>query len=357
MNPNDLIPTPDKMPAPAWLMIVLEQLLFLLHIIIINALLGSALIIFYRWFTKSDDNQFIELNQPIAKKIPVMFALGINLGVAPLLFLQVTFGHLFYTSSVLMATFWILVIPFLILAYYGAYLHNSKMQSSQGLAKFSLLVLIILVLYIGFMLVANNSLMEKPEDWVQYFDNRDGTILNLSDITLYPRFFHFVFASLAIGGLFFATVYYFKKDVADREAKIRESLKIFAIGTAIQVVVGFWYLFSLPEQQMMYLIGRDLVSSIILLLGIVSGLGALVFAFQGNYKLTTFHLVLTLVFMVITRYLLRMTYLEDNFSLSSLQMDPQWFVFILFVIILLIGLYSVWYMIKVGFFKTTGRTE
>lgn len=357
MNPNDLIPTPDAMPAPAWLMIVLEQLLFLLHILIINALLGSSLIILYRWFTKKNDTEFISYNEPISKKIPVMFALGINMGVAPLLFLQVTFGHLFYTSSVLMATYWILVIPFLILAYYGAYIHYKKMNSSTGLAKFALSFLILFVLYIGFMQVANNSLMEKPEVWTQYFDNRSGTILNLSDITLYPRFFHFVFASIAVGGLFFASVYNFKKDVVDREAKIKDGLKIFGIATAFQIIVGFWYLFSLPEAQMMKLIGKDLLSSIILLIGIAGGIGALVFAFLGKYKATLIHLLLTLVFMVITRYLLRMMYLEDNFALSSLKLEPQWFVFILFVVILLIGLYSVWYMIKIGFLKSSGRTE
>lgn len=357
MNPNDLIPTPDALPAPAWVMILLEQLLILLHILIINALLGSAMILLYRWFTKKDDTEFLQTNEPIAKKIPVMFALGINLGVAPLLFLQVTFGHLFYSSSVLMATYWIMVIPILILVYYGAYIHYKKMGTSSGLAKFALLFLILFVLYIGFMLVANNSLMEKPEVWTQYFDNRNGTILNLSDATLYPRFFHFFFASLAIGGLFYSTLYHFKKDCTQKDEKIGEGLQIFAIGTAFQIVVGFWYLFSLPEQQMMNLIGRDLLSSIILLIGIAAGIGAMVFGFLGKYKATLFHLLLTLIFMVITRYLLRMMYLEDNFALSSLKLEPQWFVFTLFVIILLIGLYSVWYMIKVGFFKTSGRTE
>lgn len=357
MNPNDLIPTPDAMPAPAWLMIVLEQLLFLLHILVINALLGSALIILYRWLSQKNDTEFVINNEPIAKKIPVMFALGINLGVAPLLFLQVTFGHLFYSSSVLMATYWILVIPFLILAYYGAYIHYKKMGTSAGLAKVALLFLILFILYIGFMLVANNSLMEKPEVWTQYFDNRNGTILNLSDMTLYPRFLHFVFASIAVGGLFLSTIYHFKKDADNREAKIKDGLKIFGIATAFQIVVGFWYLFSLPEAQMMNLIGKDLLSSIILLIGIAVGIGALVFAFLGNYKATWMHLLLTIVFMVITRYLLRMMYLEDNFALSSLKLEPQWFVFFLFVIILLIGLYSVWYMIKVGFLKSTGRAK
>lgn len=357
MDPNLLIPKPDPIPAPAWLMIVLEQLLFLLHILVINALFGSAIIIFYRWIKKIDTVPFVEENQPIAKKIPIMFALGINLGVAPLLFLQVTFGHLFYSSSVLMATFWILVIPFLIIAYYGAYIHYKKMDKSEGLAKFSLAVLILMVLYIAFMLVNNNSLMEQPEKWAAYFSNRNGTILNLGDVSLYPRFFKFIFASIAIGGLFYSIVNHYRKDVADKEEKIKEGLKIFAYSTAIQMIVGFWYLFSLPEDIMMKFIGRDLLSSIILLVGIAAAIGALIFALQGKLMVTLYHLLLTLVAMIITRYLLRMMYLSDNFSLSSLQLTPQWGVFALFIIILLIGLYFVLYMIKIGFSGTTGRAE
>ncbi len=357
MDPNSLIPTPDPIPAPAWLMIVLEQLLFLLHILVINALFGCALIIFYRWMKKENSSIFIESNKPIAQKIPIMFALGINLGVAPLLFLQVTFGHLFYSSSVLMATYWILVIPFLIIAYYGAYVHYKKMDKSEGLAKFSLTLLIIMILYIAFMLVNNNSLMEQPEKWIEYFNNRNGTILNLADASLYPRFFKFFFASLAVGGLFFALVNHYKKNVENRDEKIKQSLKIFAYATAVQMIVGFWYLFSLPEGIMMKLIGRDILSSIILLFGIAAAIGALVFAFQGKLMVTLYHLIVTMIAMITTRYLLRMMYLDDNFSLSSLKLEPQWDIFALFVVILLIGLYFVWYMIKIGFSGTTGRAE
>lgn len=357
MDPNQLIPKPDAIPAPPWLMILLEQLLFLLHILIINALFGSALIVFYRWLKNQNNEEFIEMNTPIASKIPVMYALGINLGVAPLLFLQVTFGHLFYSSSVLMATYWILIIPFLIIAYYGAYVHYKKMSNNPGLAKFSIFVLILMVLYIAFMLVNNNSLMEQPEKWVKYFDNRDGTILLLSDVSIYPRFLKFVFASVAIGGLFSALLFYFKKDVSNKQEKIKQGLKIFGIATALQMAIGFIYLFTLPEDIMLKLIGRDLLSSIVLLIGIIAAIGALIFAFQGKLFATLYHLLLTMIAMVITRYLLRMMYLNDNFSLSSLEIEPQWTIFALFVVILLIGLYSVWYMIRLGFANNSGRAE
>jgi hypothetical protein len=51
---------------------------------------------------------------------------SVNFGVAPLLFVQVLYGHFFYASSILMAVFWLAVIPLLIAAYYAAYLYGFR---------------------------------------------------------------------------------------------------------------------------------------------------------------------------------------------------------------------------------------
>ena len=50
-------------------------------------------------------------------------AATVTLGVAPLLFVQELFGRVFFTSSILMAWFWLAIIALLIPAYYGVYLY------------------------------------------------------------------------------------------------------------------------------------------------------------------------------------------------------------------------------------------
>ena len=57
----------------------------------------------------------------VAKKLPVFLPATITLGIAPLLFVQVLYGQFFYTSSIVMAWPWFLVLVFLTLAYYGFY--------------------------------------------------------------------------------------------------------------------------------------------------------------------------------------------------------------------------------------------
>lgn len=122
MNALSLIPIPDIIPAPAWIFLVLDILLFGLHILLINTALGSMLILLFQSLKRNEAFHQTLNRDGIVGKIPTLFALGINFGVAPLLFMQVIYGHLFYTSSVLMATYWILIIPSLISAYYGVYI-------------------------------------------------------------------------------------------------------------------------------------------------------------------------------------------------------------------------------------------
>ncbi|MBI9070944.1 MAG: hypothetical protein JEY94_05065 [Melioribacteraceae bacterium] len=353
MDPNSLIPSPDTIPAPSWVFILLEQLLFLLHIIVINAALGGAIITLVKRF-KMKDEEYTALYKPAAVKLPILIALGINFAIPPLLFLQVVFGNLFYSSSVLMAVYWIMIIPLLVIAYYGFYIHSAKLTSSPRFSKAAIACSILIMLYIGLMLVTNNSLMVQPEKWSAYFENRGGTILNFSDPAIFPRYLHFITASIAVGSLFFAFIYKFKKH-ENSEVLIKNSLKIFAIATSFQVLVGTWYLLAIPSEFIPNFMGKDIVSSLVLLIGFLFGIISIIVAFKGNFNLTIITLFITMVAMITTRHNLRMMYLEDNFTLNQLILVPQYGVLALFLFVLLLGLVAIGYMLKIGFPKTNGE--
>ncbi|MEJ2545672.1 MAG: hypothetical protein P8Y99_16535, partial [Calditrichaceae bacterium] len=75
-----------------------------------------------------------------------------------------------------------------------------------------------------------------------------------------------------------------------------------------------------------------------------------------KFRPTLSMLLVTILAMVIMRHQLRTMYLDGKFSLSSLEMTPQYSVMILFFIVLAVGLYSVWYMLKAAFANKDGRT-
>src|SRR4030066_1191384 len=119
---DSIIPVIDPMPLPApfWLFKFLLVFTFILHIIAMNFMLGGGIIAFFaRLFSKSENHQ--RLFEDTSRKIPSLLAATITLGVAPLLFVQVLYGQFFYTSSILMAWPWFLVIVLLTVGYYGFY--------------------------------------------------------------------------------------------------------------------------------------------------------------------------------------------------------------------------------------------
>ena len=341
MDAIPLIPTPEAIPAPWPVFELLGILLLTLHLLFINVVLGGSLLALF-----SRGPREAGLSGAIFKKIPSTVALGVTLGIAPLLFLQVIYGHLIYSSSVLMGLYWLLIIPLLIIAYYGTYIHARA--SLRWLGRTAIGVAAAIFLYIAFIYTNNMTLMLQPEKWAVYFSNRAGTILNLDDPSLWPRYLHFVTASVAVAALFGSLVWQLRarKAVPDAEEQVRRGLKIFAWATLLQVVIGLWFLMALPRDIMLSFMGKSMLNTILLALGVLLSLGAIVLAFMGKFWPTLWHLVVLTLVMVLNRVAVRDLYIGRFFKVEELPLKPQYDVMVLFVVILLIGLGAVWYMVK-----------
>ena len=338
---NQIIPSAEAIPVNWWWFQVLLILTFLLHLILMNFILGGSLLTLWDAFRKKTFRRE-------STTIPTLIALTINLGVPPLLFLQVIYGNFFYSSSVIMASPWILVIPVLILAYYGAYIYVFKTKKAPVFAKTSLTITAIFLLYIAFMLVNNNTLMLRPERWEMYFANQSGWQLNFGEPTLWPRYLHFITAAIAVAGLGKAVYYHFKKNIAEKEKSHEKTrgLKIFGFATMIQVIIGIWFWLSLPESIWKMFMGVDLFATIWLMLGIAVALFLIYSSTQGKFKTTTFLLVFLLLNMVINREMVRHAYLKDIGNPANLSVSPEYGSLAMFLVVFLIGLGALYYMIK-----------
>ncbi len=345
-----LIPTPDPIPAPWGVFETLDVVTFIIHILIVNVVIGGSIMALYLKFFRKAPEVESSIHGSLNAKIPSLFALGVTFGVAPLLFLQVLYGHLFYSSSVIMATYWILIVPALIFAYYGVYLYKLKNKEKPGLAKMALAVSTGLILYIAFIATNNNTLMLQPQKWGMYFSNRGGTNLNWGEVTLIPRYLHFLTASIAVAGLFSSLVWHFRKKKDPQEAKkwIRFGLRVFAWATVVQLAIGLWWLLSLPGELMSIFLGGNMLYTVVFFLAVLCGIGALVSAFQSKLMPTTGFLLGTVVLMVLSRAFLRAAYLGKFFTVSSLPVNPQYGVMFLFFGVFAVGLMLVWYMLKLA---------
>lgn len=349
MNPAALIPTPDAISVPWGWFYVLLMLTFLLHILVMNAMLGGGIIALISSLRGGTQNTL--LGKEFGYKWPYTIAFAVNMGVAPLLFVQVLYGQFIYSSSVLMAVWWFSIFGLLILAYYGAYIYDFKFDALGNLRIFMLGFSVLILLYIGFLFTNNMTLMMQPEKWQAYFNNQDGTLLNLSNPSLFPRYLHFVVGSVAVAGLFFALVGHFRftKSSVNREALISNGMTYFTYATAIQILIGCWYLVALPKKVMMLFMGGSAYGTGLLLLGITLGIVVLYFGYKKRLILASTITLVTIVVMIFMRDLVRIAYLEPYFQLSDLVVEPEYSPLIFFLVTFAIGLALIGYMLKLAF--------
>lgn len=356
-----VIPAPDAMPlpAPVWLLKGLLLFTFLLHIIPMNIALGGSLTAFItdlRGRTRNSEYH-LALAQSFAKVVPIAMAFTITLGVAPLLFLQVLYGQLFYTSSILMAWPWLSVIALIILAYYGFYLYSYRWEKLSGARLWVVLVSGLLVAVVGLIYTNNLTLMLAPEKFAAlYHSNPAGTHWNFDDPTVVPRYLHFFVASFAITCLFVVIYGLGKIKVNESYGKwaVKYGAMWFTIATIIQMAVGIWFLLTLPREVMMLFMGQNMLATILLGLGIllqIISMMLLILAAKSE-KPRAFAvsgisvLALTLIVMVVMRDIVRDGYLAGRFDVFDRAVDPQWGVMALFGVLLVVGLSVVGLMIR-----------
>jgi hypothetical protein len=347
MDIPNLVPTPDTISVHWGWFEGLLLLTFVLHLLFMNTMVGTAFIAFVSHFRKKSNE---EDNTPktISAKLPYIIAFTINLGVAPFLFFQVLYGNLGYTSSILVAFLWMSVIVLLIVAYYSAYAYRMKYDSKKSWRVFFIGLTTVIFFFIGFIYVNNFTLMLRPEKWTGYFQQSGGFLLNWDEPTLWPRYLHFMVSSLAVGGLFIALLAHIRqrRGRSGMERRITTGMRWFFWATLSQVAVGGWFFMALPAELRSLFSGHSAAHTHSLIWGLVSTVAVLVLAYKKKVVATVVLLIVTVAFMSVSRELLRQAYLKDYFSPADLKVVPEYSPMIVFLVVLLVGAAVVWYMLK-----------
>ena len=343
MDAAQLIPTPDILQVPwGWFQILLTVTYFL-HVVVMNILLGCSIITFFRHAT----NKSNDINRTISKKLPFTVAFAINFGVAPLLFLQVIYGHFMYTSSVLMAVYWLSIFVLLIFSYYGTYIYRMKYDKVVNFHTVLTGFIAATLLAVSFIITNNYSLMTDIAAWPEYFNNPEGTILNLSNANMYPRFLHSVFGAVAVGGLSIALFYDFKKRQGDESAreKIAVGMSWFTKATMLNFGIGFWYWGTLPESVRSLTGDGSAFFLIFIILGAVAAILSLIKGMTHQVRPAVYYLMASLFCMTLVREFARRLTLAPWFKTSDLEVVPQYSPLIIFLMVFAGGLGLVWYMV------------
>jgi cytochrome c len=257
------------LPAPFWLLVGLLLVSFMAHILFVNLMVGSSLLALWTEIKGLKKKDWDRVSAAIAATITVNKSLAVVLGVAPLLTISVLYTAQFYSSSTLLGTAWLLVIPLVILAFLFTYAHKyswDALDRSKGVHLALISLACALFLSIPFIFLANINLMLYPEHWRRIVSFWDALWLP----NVLPRYFHFVMASLALTGLFF--VYYFRRTSGRSDLgslKVSEVTRVFygvaLAATAAQVLFGLLLFFTLPA----HVVSLRLIGILILVLALV----------------------------------------------------------------------------------------
>jgi len=341
-----LVPMPDTMPVAREYFQILLMLVFPLHLMLMNAMLGSTAVALYAGWKR--DAVLSRLAHELAKALPFLVAFTVNLGVAALLFVQVLYGNLFYVSSILMGVYWLAVIPLLLIAYFAVYRYDFRFLSLHGAAKALPAFALLIFICIAFIYTNNMTLMLNPLKWQAYFHNSAGTILNLGDAALVPRYLHFMVGGMAIGGLFVALFGRLKRNM---EPEVRVAAENFGMGmfvylTLLQAIAGFWFLMSLPQKVMLLFLGEDVAATALFLIGILCVLLVLVAGIKKKMYVCAGLVVPLVYIMVSLRAIVRDGYLKPHFSTESLHVIPQYSPMYCFFAVLAVGVFTIFWLVK-----------
>lgn len=288
--------------------------------------------------------------------MPTVVAAAINLGVAPLLFLQALYGRLFFTSSVLMGWYWFAIVPILILAYYGTYLlafgERWLGRAAGAVAAGASLIFVA----VAFMQSNNMSMMLRPDRFLPMFlQDARGLQLNFQDPTLIPRYLHMLFGAIAVAGLFVALYGAYRSGSNEPHGRwaMRHGAHWFAGATVLNVLTGIWWFGVLPREVFDRFMGGNALATIWLSLGIIAGFVALALMLNvlraGNPRPLVVRagwaLLVTLITMVLARDQVRRGMLELAGFQGTTWIEPQWGVIAIFAALLLAGFATVGWMV------------
>ncbi|MGB9736384.1 MAG: hypothetical protein ACP5QW_08870 [bacterium] len=346
----------DPMGVPFYPLVfqILLVLTFAMHIIFVNLVIGGSFVAIYSYFRSTE--YYRTLSKAFAKATTINLSLAIVLGVAPLLFIQVIYDPFWYTANVLSASWMIGILFVLMSAFSFAYVFYLKSNKGRqhiaiwGIFSFLLIILAAIIMHA----VSYQALL--PEKWLAWYINNNDVNLYGAQLHAFqlPRFLHFIVASFALTGVFMMLYswYFQKREDMNKDYVTwvgKKGAKIALTFTILQMIIGVWWLLSLPANfhfYVNYMLLSGALIAIILLIVLIKAQ-----ADPEKYALLVASMtVITVLAMSSLREVLRMLYVSKyDYSIYSYKLNMSYGSTVLFLVSFVMGIIIVGYMLIIVF--------
>jgi hypothetical protein len=256
IDPKMLIdPTQAGVPAPFWFVQFFKALGFSLHAVPMNLWYAGLLVALWLHVRRGQEGR--RFAGRLLRQMPVIVAVGVNLGIVPLLFIQLAYYKVFYPATILIAWSWLGIIVLLIPAYYAVYAYAWGLQDGAkdvaAWRKAGGWIAALFFICIGFTFANGLSLMEHVQRWPALWNAHNtagaatGTALNLGDPTLWPRWllmFGLALGTTAVWVLVDAVwLTRGATDEAYQRWAWRFARRLYTFGMLWAAAAGWWYVF------------------------------------------------------------------------------------------------------------------
>jgi len=331
------LPDVHVLPAPLWLITLLHVLTLTLHFAAMGCLFGGVLALFLARLPGG-------LEHPNARRLvklfPTLMAATVTLGVAPLLFVQLVYGEVVYSAAIVSGWFWLGIPIAAMLAYACLYAASFTKRGVRRVRVWLLLALAGL-LYVSLVYSSVFALAEHPAAQKDAYAADPTGLVWYADVGAWLfRWLHMVAGAFTVGGFFFGVLGR-KDDVAWAKGKA-----LFGVGMAAAFVTGIAYLMTLGDVMKPFMQSAGIHG---LMLGILASVVAAPLFVKRRLFLSGLSLGVGLLGMVYARQVLRDVRLQGHFDPTALAVDPQWGVFALFAVCLIIALGAVAWMLRIYF--------
>lgn len=183
------------LPAPIWLILVLKICGFVLHLLLVNLWIFAFPLALFLNAKGGEEARF--WSGRLIRQMPMYLTFGINLGIVPFLFTQLLYPQAFFPAVVLMAWYWVGIIPLMALTFVGICMYirelgrNSEkfcpIHRAAGIAS------AVCILGISFLFVNAFTLTAQPELWRELWLSKStagaasGLALPLGEGSIWPR--------------------------------------------------------------------------------------------------------------------------------------------------------------------------
>jgi hypothetical protein len=330
------LPDTHAVPGPFWLLTALHLLTFVLHLLAMASLVGGVVVVLA---VRAPDRWSRPAVRRLLGLFPVLMAATVSLGIAPLLFLQLSYGQVAYSAAIASAVFWFLV-PFFAMAAYALFYSASHRPVGDAGAGLRLHLAFAFLMAVSLVYSSTFSLAEHPDAYARlYASTASGFVLNPDVGTWLPRWLQMVAGAAAIGA-FVTRLLVRDDDVLKATASRVVSVAAITMAVAATARLGL-------DANLRSSLGA--AGFAFMAVGVVLPLAAIALLRRAAVVYAGVVLAVGLVATVVARHVARLAALSGAYDPAAPAVRPQWDVFALFVVCLLVAAATIAWMLRAWF--------